>query len=164
MTQHTTLLQKTVIHACTATLITARKRSLGQGNIFRGMCQEFCPRGVVVSQHALQVGSKHALQVSGGEWCPSMPCRSPGPHPREKLRGLARWWGGALGPHPWAQVEGSGLGGLQAHSRGVSPGPHLGGSPGPHLGGLSQHALRQTPPQQMATAAGGTHPTGMHSC
>ena len=25
--------------------ITARKRSLGQGNIFRSMCQEFCPRG-----------------------------------------------------------------------------------------------------------------------
>ena len=26
-------------------LITARKRSLGQGNIFSSMCQEFCPRG-----------------------------------------------------------------------------------------------------------------------
>ena len=32
------------------------------------------------------------------------------------------------------------------------------------LGGVSQHALRQTIPQQTATAAGGTHPTGMHSC
>ena len=32
-------------------------------------------------------------------------------------------------------------------------------------GGLvSQHALRQTPPGQTATAADGTHPTGMHSC
>ena len=31
--------------------------------------------------------------------------------------------------------------------------------------GGSQHVLRQTPPpQQTATAAGGTHPTGMHSC
>ena len=38
-----------------------------------------------------------------------------------------------------------------------------GGSPGPHPG-VSQHALRQTLPQQTATAAGGTHPTGMHSC
>ena len=26
--------------------ITARKRSLGQGNIFRSMCQEFCPQSV----------------------------------------------------------------------------------------------------------------------
>ena len=26
-------------------IFTARKRSLGQGNIFRSMCQEFCPRG-----------------------------------------------------------------------------------------------------------------------
>ena len=31
--------------------------------------------------------------------------------------------------------------------------------------GVSQHALRQTPPAKpMATAVGGTHPTGMHSC
>ena len=41
-----------------------------------------------------------------------------------------------------------------------------GGVPGP--GGLlrglvSQHALRRTPPGEMATAADGTHPTGMHS-
>ena len=55
-----------------------------------------------------------------------------------------------------------------AWSRGV-PGP--GGVPG--AGGclvwgveglVSQHALRQTPPGEMATAADGTHPTGMHSC
>ena len=41
----------------------------------------------------------------------------------------------------------------------------MGGSPGPHPGGcVSQHAMRQTPPKQTATAACGTHPTGMHSC
>ena len=28
-------------------LVTARKRSLGQGNIFRSVCQEFCPQGGV---------------------------------------------------------------------------------------------------------------------
>ena len=51
-------------------------------------------------------------------------------------------------PTPKGEVEGSGLGG---------------GSPGPHPGrGVSQHALRQKPPT--ANAAGGTHPTGMHSC
>ena len=32
------------------------------------------------------------------------------------------------------------------------------------MGGVSQHALRQTPALQTATAADGTHPTGMHSC
>ena len=36
------------------TIVTARKRSLGQGNIFRSLCQEFCWGGVV-SQHALLV-------------------------------------------------------------------------------------------------------------
>ena len=28
---------------------------------------------------------------------------------------------------------------------------------------VSQHALRETPPEEMATAADGMHPTGMHS-
>ena len=70
-------------------IITARKRSLGQDNIFRSVCQEFC---------------------SGRGWYPSMPCRSPGPHPRGKLRGLA--WGGSPGPHPG--------GVLQAHTGGYT--------------------------------------------
>ena len=47
----------------------------------------------------------------------------------------------------------------------VSPGPHLGGGDLQAQGvGVSQHALRQSPPKQMATAGSGTHPTGMHSC
>ena len=42
-------------------------------------------------------------------------------------------------------------------------GPGGGGVPGP--GGLvSQHALRQIPPGETATAADVTIPTGMHSC
>ena len=44
-----------------------------------------------------------------------MHCRSPGPHPGGKLRGLA--WGG-LQAHTQGEVEGSGLGGLQAHTQG----------------------------------------------
>ena len=74
---------------------------------------------------------------SPGGCISSMPCRFPGPHPGKSLRGLA------------------GGGGLQAHTQGRSPGPHPGGSPG---GGVypSMHL--------MATAAGSTHPTGMHSC
>ena len=60
-----------------------------------------------------------ACGIQGG-WYPSMPCRSPGPHPRGKLRGLA--WG-------------------------VSRPTPGGGSPGTHPGvRVSQHALRQTPP------------------
>ena len=62
-------------------------------------------------------------------------------------------------PTPRGELEGLGGGGV--------PGPHLRGYPGPHPGGVSQHALRQTPPphtQRTATAAGGTHSTGMHSC
>ena len=63
-------------------------------------------------------------------------------------------------------------GGVQAKAqggllRGVSrPRPSGGGCPGPGPGGcVLQRALRQTPPpQQTATAADGTYPTGMHSC
>ena len=76
-------------------------------------------------------------------WYPSMPCRSPGPHPGGKLKGLA--WGD-LQAHTW---EGS----LQTPSPdGESPGPHLGGSPSPHPGG-SQHALRQTPSRRLLLRA-----------
>ena len=34
----------------------------------------------------------------------------------------------------------------------------------PHGGGVCLSACWDTPPQQTATAADGTHPTGMHSC
>ena len=110
-----------------------------------------------------------------------MPFRSLDPHPGGRFRGLA--WrglqahtqgeveGSGLGevsrPTPRGEVEGSGLGGVsrpmpvgdfQAHTGGGSPGPHPGGC---------IPACTETdtpPPQQTATAAGGMHPTGMHSC
>ena len=112
-----------------------------------------------IDQHALRVVSQHALQVSrpipngkvegsglGGGSRPTTSGGSPGPH-----------LGMSQGPH-------LGGGHFQAHTQEVSR-PTPGGSPGPHQG-ISQHALRQTipHPQQTATAAGGTHPTGMHSC
>ena len=86
----------------------------------------------MLSQHAFQVVSQHALQVSR--------------------------------PTPRGEVEGSGraVGCLQAHTQGEVEGSGLGESPGPYPGGVSKHALRQTP--LMATAAGSTHPNGMHSC
>ena len=100
-----------------------------------------------------------------------MPCsRSPGDGIPACLAGgipacLAAGLQGVFWPTPWGgEVEGSGQGGLQAHTGGGVSRPTLGeGSPGPHLGGVSQHALRQTPPWT-ATAMGGTHPTGIHSC
>ena len=64
-------------------------------------------------------------------------------------------------------------GGLQAHTQGGklggwaggSPGPHLGESQGPDPGGVCLSVCCDPPPpQHTATAAGGTHPTGMHSC
>ena len=70
-------------------------------------------------------------------------------------------------------VEGSGLGGLQAHTQGgelkglawggVSTPTPRGRSPGPHLGDNLACTEADTP-QQTTTAAGGTHPIGMHSC
>ena len=67
-------------------------------------------------------------------WHPSMPCRW-------YLSMPCRSPGGVSRPRP----------------RGVSR-PTSGG-------GVSLHALRQTPPPPwMATATGGMHPTGMHSC
>ena len=87
-----------------------------------------------------------------------------------------------LQAHTQGGSWGSGLGGLQAHTQGEFEGSGLGGgSPGPHPGGklrglawggvsrptprgVSQHALRQTAPIADGSAAGGTHPTGMHSC
>ena len=90
-------------------IITARKRSLGQGNIFTSVCQEFCSQGDGVPG----LGER-------GAWCQ----------------------GGACSWMAW--------------SRGV-PGPRRGFLV---LGG----AWWRLPPPRTATAAGGTHPTGMHSC
>ena len=51
------------------------------------------------------------------------------------------------GPHPGGEVEGTGQGGIA----------------GPHPEGCIP-ACTEADPTPMATAAGGTHPTGMHSC
>ena len=85
---------------------TARKCSLRRLYFYRCVSVH----GGLLSQHALQVVSQHALQqVSRGY--PSMPCRSPGPHTRGKLRGI---W-----PRPTAKGEVKGdL--VQAHSLGDS--------------------------------------------
>ena len=118
--------------------------------------------GKVILSEACVKNSVH----KGGRWYPSMPCRSsPGPHPGWRLKGSGL--GGSPGPHPGGKLRGL--------AWGVSPGPHPGGEMRGLDGGVSrptpgecvsQHALRQSPPppQQTATATGGTHHTGMHSC
>ena len=99
----------------TVYLLSATK--LGQGNIFRSVCQEFCSQGGwYPSMHC--------------RWYPSMPCRFPGSGIPACLAGLqAHTQGASRGVWP---------GGVSR------PTPRV-GSPGPHLG-LFQHALRQTPP------------------
>ena len=81
---------------------------------------------------------------------------SPGPYPEGRLGGLA--WG-CLQAH----TQGRGWGVWQ----GGSPGPYPGGRLGVWLGGVysSIHWGRTPPPplQQTATAADGTHHTGIHS-
>ena len=97
---------------------------LGQGYVFTCVCDSVHWGGGCI-QHALQVVSQHALQqVSGGGLSPSMPCRFPGPHPGGEVEGSSQ------GEVSKGEVEGSGLGGLQAHTE---------GSPGPRLVGLQAH-------------------------
>ena len=89
------------------------------------------------------------ILFTGGRWYPSMHCRWYPSMPCSRSRG---WYPSmpcrSPGPYPGGKLRGL--------ARGVS-------RPTPR--GVSQHALGQTPPHtHMATAAGGTHPTGMHSC
>ena len=100
-----------------------------------------------------QVGSPGPYP--GGEGWGVWLVGSPDPYLGGRLRGLA---GGSPGPYP---------GGGWGSGWGVSR-PRPGGGSRLRWGGVcvSQHALRQTPSpmEQTATAADGTHPTGMHSC
>ena len=130
----------------------------------------------MVSQHALQVSKptpKGEAEGSGRRAGVSRPTASGEvegsgwgvfkPTTRGKLRGLA---GGSPGPHPGGKLRGLAGGSQVPHPEG--PGSH-------RKGGLQAHTLGRvcipacteadTPlPEQTATAAGGTHPTGMHSC
>ena len=102
-------------HPALGFLVTARKRSFGQGNIFIGVCQEFCSWGDAWSGGCL---------LSGGV---------PGP------RGGLLLGGGLLRRGVCSQGGAWYWGCL-----------------------LPGGCLVETPPT--ATAAGGPHPTGMHSC
>ena len=95
-----------------------------EGYVLTPICQSFCSQ---------EGGGIPACLAAGLRGC--IPACLAGfqahTQPGGKLRGLAR---GVSRITSKGKVEGS-------------PGPHLGGSPGPHPGGvLSQHALKQTPP------------------
>ena len=81
---------------------------------------------------------------------------SPGPYPKGRLRCLA---GGVSRPIPRGEVEGFGRGGLQAHIQGG----RLGASGWGVCIPACTEAEPPSPVQQTATAADGTHPTGIHS-
>ena len=70
-------------------IFTARKRSLGQGNIFTSVCHEFCPQRGVPAPGGSGPGGclvqGGACSRGGGVWSWG---GSPGPHPRGKLRGI----------------------------------------------------------------------------
>ena len=101
-------------------------------------CLSFCSRGEGLSRPR----SREEVGGSGQ--------RVSRPRPRGRLGGSEGVCpGGCPGPGPGAGIQAQG---------GRCPGPGGGVC-------LSQYALRQTPPpQQMATAADGMHPTGIHSC
>ena len=85
-----------------------------------------------------------------------------GPHPGGML---GVWPGGVSRPTSREEIGGSGGRGVQAHTWGVVQAYTWGGSrprPGKCIPACTE---ADTPsPQQMASAVGGTHPTGMHSC
>ena len=99
------------------------------------------------------------LGPGGGGWSGWGVSRS---RPRGEVGGLT---GGVSRPRPRGRLGGSGQGC-------VCPGPHPvgwprytpGGCPGPGPGGCIPTCTEADTPKQMATAVGGTHPTGMHSC
>ena len=111
-------------------LVTTRKRSLGQGNIFIGMCQEFCSQGGgSLLPGGICSGGLQA-HTQGGNWGGS----GPGPHPRGKLRRIRSR------PTPKGEIEEDQI---QAHTQGGNWG---GSDPGPHpRGKLRGIRSRPTP-------------------
>ena len=139
---------------------------LGQCYIFTGICH-FVNRGVL-SQHALQVVSQHALQqVSRGGSAPGGGVPAPGVGGDGCLL-----WGGACSRGVGACSGGCGLllwpSGLvafwlkAAFWYGLLGGQKAITRP-PHQKAITEGGAWWRPPRT-ATAAGGMHPTGMHSC
>ena len=137
-------------------IITARKRSFGQGNIFRNVCQEFCPRGGGCASWGACVDREVCMVGGGGCLWPGEACVVGGVHAQgASMPGEVRAWGACVSGgkgacvgrgHMWQR-------GGACMAKGacvVKVGVH----------GIHAPPLRNTAGQ----CAGGTHPTGMHSC
>ena len=65
-------------------IFTACKRSLGQGNIFRSVCQEFCPSeggGIAWSGGVSALGGGEGVSAPGGGVSPGTATAAGGTHP-----------------------------------------------------------------------------------
>ena len=108
---------------------------LGQGYVFTSVCDSV-HRGRVVSQHALQQGGGIPACIACGIPACLAAVGVSRPTPRGEVEGSGL--GGSPGPHPREKLRGGGV------SR---PTPGRGEVSRPTPGGcVSQHALRQTPP------------------
>ena len=122
----------------TLVIFTARKRSLGQGNVFTPVCDSL-HRGVCVSQHAMGRGVCF--------WC-TPPLATP-------LDTLPSQEETPSWIHPaWADIHPG-----QTPPPGHAPPGHT-----PWADTPRQTPPGQTRPLKMTTEVGGTHPNGMHSC
>ena len=149
-------------------IFTTRNRSLGQGNVFTGVCDSV-HRGCLVPEGGCLVPGVGGPGLRGVPGPKGGALSGRGLVPACLAAFQAHTQGGSLG--------GSGQGGPQAHIQGGSWG---GSGPGPHpRGKLRGIWSRPTPKGEVegdlvqaqpppfpvtATAAAGTHPTGMHSC
>ena len=83
----------------TRSLLLPPATKLGQGYIFTGVCDSVHKGGGGGIPACIAGGIPACLAAGlGGGWYPSMPCRSPGPHPRGKLMGI--WPRGVSRPTP----------------------------------------------------------------
>ena len=98
-----------------------------EGYVFTRVCQSFCSGGGEGGVPACSAGGIPAYLAGLGGGVVSQ-------HALQVSR-----------PTPRREVEGSGLGGLQAHTQGGLQAHTLGGVSRPTPSGVSQHALRQTP-------------------
>ena len=114
---------------------------LGQGNVFRSVCQEFCPGG-----HAWKGGmcGRGACMVGG-------------------MCGSGRaWWGGMCGRGVHGRgacMAGRGMHGREGHAW---QGACMAGSM--HGRGCAWQGACVADTTRYSQWAGSTHPTGMHSC
>ena len=119
-------------------LITTRKRSLGQGNIYAPVCHSVhggggLPQCMLECHPPLPRRPPCQGDTPAQENPPAKETPPPGPHPRGKL------WGIRSRPTPKGEIQGDQI---QAHTQGGNSG---GSDPGPHPRGKFR-GIRTSPP------------------